>query len=92
MDVYQPLPQVGVLGERPGGVLQQLLPGHSNRGLWGVVLSRRLPGGIQSGVRVCGGDEAGDESLERRALRSGFDDLTVLGGQVTVQPGEAAGE
>ena len=65
MDVHQPLPQVGIRREGPGGVLQQLATSLGDRRFGRFVLPCRVPGGFQGGARVGGFHQVGDEFLER---------------------------
>ena len=92
MDVHQALSKVWVRGEGPGSVLHQLPPGLRDRRFGRIGLPRCLLGGVQGGVRVCGGDQTGYEVLERHPIRSYLDALAVPGGKMAVQPGKATGK
>ena len=75
MYVHQLPSQVGIRGERTSGAFQQLPLSFSNGRFWWVVLPRFLPCGVQSSVRICGGDQVRNEVLERYAMRCYLDGL-----------------
>ncbi len=91
MDVDQPLPQVGIRGEWPGGVFEQLSPGPGDRRFGQVILPRRHLGSGQSGIGIVSVHQAGDEGREWHAVRRSFDGPLILGGQLTIKSREATG-